>query len=141
MSQKVNAIPLPCPVLSKEIGLLEHEILHATSPARLKQLESILATLQKTYRTQCEHAAVPNREISSTAFRSPEGVLFNIVEANGVRVIFGGNDGILVTIDGAGHVHVYGPEGPGDPVLRNAVTAVLQGMNTLSNVAIGARAA
>jgi hypothetical protein len=141
MSQKANAIPLPCPILSREIGLLETEILRTRSPYEIKKLEKILASLQSLYRTQCEHALAPNPGFSTTAHKFGEGLLLNIVEANGVRVIFGGNDGILVTIDGAGHIHVYGPDGPGDPVLRNAVTAVLQGMNTLSATAIGAQAA
>ena len=52
---------------------------------------------------------------------------FNLVREPGieVRVIFGGNDGVLITIDPAGHVHVLPPEGPGDPEIRQAVTAIL----------------
>jgi hypothetical protein len=118
-------------MLSKEIGLLENEILHASSAARVRQLEAVLTTLRTTYQNQCLNVAASPRGLITTAHLFNEGVLFNIVEANGVRVVFGGNDGILVTIDGTGHIHIYGPDGPGDPVLRSAVTSILQGLNTL----------
>jgi hypothetical protein len=52
--------------------------------------------------------------------------------ANGVRVIFGGNDGVLVTIDGNGVIHVLPPEGPGDPEVRQAVAAIVQGFKLLA---------
>ena len=44
---------------------------------------------------------------------------------NVVRVIFGGDDGVLVTIDGAGHIHVFPPQGPGDPEVRQGVTSII----------------
>jgi hypothetical protein len=61
--------------------------------------------------------------------------LFNLVRepGNAVRVIFGGDDGILVTIDANGVIHVIPPEGPGDFELRQAVNAILHGVQVLSN--------
>jgi hypothetical protein len=61
--------------------------------------------------------------------------LFNLVRepGNEVRVIFGGNDGILITIDANGVIHVLPPEGPGDPEIRAAVTAILNGVQTLND--------
>jgi hypothetical protein len=52
---------------------------------------------------------------------------------NEVRVIFGGNDGILITIDANGVIHVIPPEGPGDPEVRQAVSAILQGVQVLNS--------
>ena len=54
---------------------------------------------------------------------------------NVVTVLFGGNDGVLITIDGQGHIHVLPPEGPGDPEIRQAVTAALQTINLLGAAA------
>ncbi len=71
-----------------------------------------------------------------------KAVILNLVEEQGneVRVILGGNDGILVTIDANGHIGVRGPEGPGDPEVRAAVTAILEGAAVLSRIAAaGAR--
>ena len=34
---------------------------------------------------------------------------------NSVKVILGGNDGVLVTVDANGKIKVTPPEGPGDP--------------------------
>ena len=67
-----------------------------------------------------------------------KAVLLNLVEEHGneVRVIFGGNDGILVTIDGQGHIVVRGPEGPGDPEVRKAVNAIVQSAEVLSRIAV-----
>ena len=73
-------------------------------------------------------------------------VLLNVDLGNEVRVIFGGNDGILITIDANGHIHVTPPEGPGDPEVRQAVTSIVQGVAVLSRLgaaegsAAGARA-
>lgn len=54
---------------------------------------------------------------------------------NGVRVVLGGADGPLVTIDSNGHIKVLPPEGPGDPELRKAVSNILQGVQTISRLA------
>jgi hypothetical protein len=70
-------------------------------------------------------------------------VLLHIPEENGnsVRVILGGADGPLVTIDGAGHIHITPSGGPGDPELRKAVSGILQGIQTMNRVAAEAKAA
>lgn len=60
-------------------------------------------------------------------------LLINIVEASGVKVAFGGTSDVLVVVDPAGRIQTYSPE-PGF-VQRNAITAVLQSMNTLAQAA------
>jgi hypothetical protein len=60
-------------------------------------------------------------------------VLLNIERGNEVRVIIGGNDGVLITI-GANGIHVTPPEGPGDPEVRQAVASILQGVSVLSRL-------
>ncbi len=60
-------------------------------------------------------------------------MLLNIVEASGVKVAFGGNANVLVTVDGKGHVQTYSSE-PGFR-LRGAITSVLQSMNSLNQQA------
>jgi len=57
---------------------------------------------------------------------------------NYARVILGGADGVLITISPSGQIIVHPPEGPGDPELRQAITNVLNGVRTLSNLAGGA---
>jgi hypothetical protein len=57
---------------------------------------------------------------------------------NSVKVLFGGADGVLITIDAAGHIHVLPPEGPGEPEVRQAISAVLNGVKVLGNFAGGA---
>jgi hypothetical protein len=54
---------------------------------------------------------------------------------NAVRVILGGADGPLVTIDANGHVVVHPPQGPGDPELRHAISGILQGIQTIVRLA------
>jgi hypothetical protein len=61
-------------------------------------------------------------------------VLLNVEFGNEVTVIIGGNDGILITIDGQGHIHVTPPEGPGDPEVRQAVASIVQGIAVLSRL-------
>jgi len=51
------------------------------------------------------------------------------------RVIIGGADGILITIDGQGRIHILHPEGPGDPEVKKAVTAIQQGIQALTRTA------
>ncbi len=69
--------------------------------------------------------------------------IFEVIseEKIGVRVIFGGNDGILVTIDPNGKVVVHPPDGPGDPELRKAVSAILQGVKVLNRIGTAERGA
>jgi hypothetical protein len=55
---------------------------------------------------------------------------------NAVYVIFGGADGILVTIDAQGHIHIRPPEGPGPTEkLRAAVAAIRENVEVLSKAA------
>jgi hypothetical protein len=60
---------------------------------------------------------------------------------NSVRVILGGADGPLVTIDSAGHIHVLPSVGPGDPEVRKAVSGILQGIQEMARLANEAKAA
>jgi hypothetical protein len=70
-------------------------------------------------------------------------ILLHIPEEQGryVKVILGGADGPLVTIDAAGHIHVTPSVGPGDPEVRKAVTGILQGIQDMSRIANQAKAA
>jgi len=60
---------------------------------------------------------------------------------NAVKVILGGADGPLVTIDPAGHIHVSPLIGPGDPEVRKAVNGILQGIQEIARLANEAKAA
>jgi hypothetical protein len=131
--ERTGVFPQPCAQLAIEIGQVMNQIEHA-SPAQLPQLERQLGQLQARYHQQCgqsgsgvHHPLLNLQFVRGTA-------LFNVITETGneVRVIFGGNDGILITIDGAGHIHVYPPQGPGDPELRQAVTSIIAGMQTLT---------
>jgi hypothetical protein len=55
-----------------------------------------------------------------------------------VTVLAGGSDGVLITIDHNGRILVTPPKGPGDPEVRLAVEAMLQGVNVLSGLAAAA---
>ena len=70
-------------------------------------------------------------------------VLFHIPDEHGnsVRVILGGADGPLVTIDAAGHIHVTPSVGPGDPEIRKAISGILSGIQTIGRLANQANAA
>lgn len=70
-------------------------------------------------------------------------VLLRIPEepGNSVRVILGGADGPLVTIDANGHIKVLPPQGPGDPEIRKAIAGILQGVEVIGRLAVGAGAA
>ena len=70
-------------------------------------------------------------------------VLLHIPEEHGksVRVLVGAADGPLITIDAAGHIHVSPSGGPGDPEVRKAVSAILQGIQTLGKLSNQANAA
>ncbi len=70
-------------------------------------------------------------------------VLFHIPDEHGnsVRVILGGADGPLVTIDAAGHIHVTPSIGPGDPEIRKAISGILSGIQTIGRLANQANAA
>jgi hypothetical protein len=64
-------------------------------------------------------------------------VLLHIPEEHGnvVKVILGGADGPLVTIDPNGRIHVTPSVGPGDPELRKAISGILQGIQTIGRLA------
>jgi hypothetical protein len=68
-------------------------------------------------------------------------ILLRIPEEHGnsVRVILGGADGPLVTIDHQGHISVSPPQGPGDPELRNAVSSILEGITVMNRLAGSAK--
>jgi hypothetical protein len=55
-------------------------------------------------------------------------------EGNPARVIIGGNDGILVTIDGNGKIVIVPPEGPGDPELLTAFKSVFNGLQVAGGI-------
>jgi hypothetical protein len=57
---------------------------------------------------------------------------------NAVKVILGGADGPLVTIDPAGHIHVSPSIGP---EVRKAVSGILQGIQEIARLANEAKAA
>jgi hypothetical protein len=69
-------------------------------------------------------------------------VLLHIPEEHGksVKVILGGADGPLVTIDPNGHIHILPSVGPGDPELRKAISGILQGIQTMNHLASQAKA-
>ena len=69
-------------------------------------------------------------------------ILLHIPEerGNSVKVIIGGADGPLVTIDAVGHIHVTPSVGPGDPEIRKAVSGILQGIQELGRLANEAKA-
>ncbi|HMH80624.1 MAG TPA: hypothetical protein VK514_10400 [Candidatus Acidoferrum sp.] len=60
---------------------------------------------------------------------------------NAVKVILGGADGPLVTIDAAGHIHVSPSVGPADPEVRKAVSGILQGIQEITRLANEAKVA
>jgi hypothetical protein len=60
---------------------------------------------------------------------------------NSVKIILGGADGPLVTIDPTGHIHVSPSVGPGDPEVRKAVTGILRGIQEIARLANEAKAA
>ena len=66
------------------------------------------------------------------------GVILRIAReaANGVKVIFGGADGVLIYIDGQGHIHKLPSQGPGDPEIRRAVESIVQSIQRLENLSV-----
>jgi hypothetical protein len=59
-----------------------------------------------------------------------------VEQGNGVHVIVGGADGILITIDSHGRIHVRPPEGPGPTEdVRAAVAAIRENVQVLSKAA------
>jgi hypothetical protein len=70
-------------------------------------------------------------------------VLLHIPQEHGnsVKVLFGGADGTLITIDANGHITVLPPEGPGDPEVRQAISTILQSVKVIGSFASGAAAA
>lgn len=132
---RTGSFPVPCLQLAIEIGQVAEQLLHASAEQQ-PQLEKQLGQLQGKYQQQCGQSmasgaggsrykpyALSLEFLRETAF---------LELANEVRVIFGGNDGILVTIDAAGHIQVSPPQGPGDPEVRQAVTSIIQGVQVLN---------
>ena len=70
-------------------------------------------------------------------------ILFHVPDdhGNSVKIILGGADGPLVTIDASGHIHVLPSVGPGDPDVRKAVSGILQGIQEIARLANEAKAA
>jgi hypothetical protein len=70
-------------------------------------------------------------------------ILFHIPDdhGNSVKVILGGADGPLVTIDSSGRIHILPSVGPGDPEVRKAVSGILQGIQEIARLANEAKAA
>lgn len=64
-------------------------------------------------------------------------VLVHVPEEQGAanRVVLGGADGPLVTIDSRGHVRVVPAGDPSDPEVRKAVSGILQGVQVLVRLA------
>ena len=64
-------------------------------------------------------------------------VLLHVPEelSSSVRVIVGGADGPLVTIDAKGHIRVVPAGDPGDPEVRKAISGILQGVQVLGRLA------
>jgi hypothetical protein len=118
-----------------EIGQVIEEIQRATTTNERLQLEKILASLERLYEEQCGGKRPARAERSGVhASIVDSSVLLNLEDdhGNGVRVIIGGNDGVLITIDGQGHIHVLPPEGPGDPEIRQAISQIVKGIQMLS---------
>ena len=142
MPEVNRPIQLPCPLLSRQIGNLVSEIEQTTLPAARRQLELQLASLEQLFEKQCEPKRADTQQAAPKALsgtvRFIDGSLFLSAtneRGNVVTILFGGNDGVLITIDGQGHIHVLPPEGPGDPEVRQAVTAALQTMKLLGAAA------
>src|SRR5260370_37603051 len=54
---------------------------------------------------------------------------------NAVKVILGGADGPLVTVDPARHIHVSQSVGPGEPEVGKAVSGILKGSQEIDRLA------
>ena len=69
-------------------------------------------------------------------------ILLHLPEEHGnsVKVILGGADGPLVTIDANGHIHVSPEVVPGDPQVRRAISGILQGIQEFARLANEAKA-
>ena len=69
-------------------------------------------------------------------------ILLHLPEEHGnsVKVILGGADGPLVTIDANGHIHVSPEVAPGDPQVRKAISGILQGIQEFARLANEAKA-
>ncbi len=121
---------IPCDKLSQLIGQAIEE--GAVAQAR---------SLEELYAKQCggkkPKLAVPIGARASMRF-ADEAVFLNLVNEQGnvVTVIFGGSDGILITIDGKGKITVLPPEGPGDPEVRQAVASIRQAVEVLYGAAL-----
>ncbi len=141
--KELTPIEVPCPILSRQIGYVIEQLEGTTSASARKQLEAQLTSLERLYETQCEPKpkdAQPAAPVGVQAsMRFADGYLFlNVLNAAAeeVTVIFGGNDGVLIYLDGRGVIHKLPPEGPGDPEIRQAVTLVTKAVNVLSGAAV-----
>jgi hypothetical protein len=146
MNAVTPTIEIPCFILSRQIGYVVEQLEHPTTPSARQQLEAQLASLERLYETQCEPKAKDAQQAApagvQASMRFADGYLFlNVLNAAAeeVTVIFGGNDGVLIYIDGRGVIHKLPPEGPGDPEIRQAVTSIVKAVNVMSGaVAVGA---
>jgi hypothetical protein len=130
---------VPCFILSRQLGYLFEEIERTSDPFQKRQLELQLASLERMYASQCEPKSKDAKQATPVGVRASmrydDGFLFlNVLnnEAEMVTVIFGGNDGVLIYIDGRGVIHKLPPEGPGDPEIRQALTSIVKAVNVLS---------
>jgi hypothetical protein len=122
---QTHPIPLPCPVISESIGNVINEIQRTSNASAKRQLELQLSSLERLYESQCEGPRKPANTMGARLSMTYANNFFflNHVTEPGkvVTLIFGGNDGILITIDPQGVIHVSGPAGPGDPEVRPGI--------------------
>ena len=119
---QTHPILLPCPVISESIGNVINEIQRTSNASAKRQLELQLSSLERLYESQCAGQPKQAHTIGARlSMRYADDFFFlNYVTEPGnvVTLIFGGNDGILITIDGQGVIKVLPPAGPGDPEVR-----------------------
>jgi hypothetical protein len=146
MNEVSRIVEVPCFILSRQLGNVLEEIERTSDPSEKRQLELQLASLERLYLSQCEPKTKDAQQAAPVgvhaSMRYDDGFLFlNVLNAAAeeVTVIFGGNDGVLIYIDGKGVIHKLPPEGPGDPEIRQSVTSIVKAVNVLSGaVAVGA---
>jgi len=65
-----------------------------------------------------------------------KSLILSILDGHGnpVRVLFGGNDGVLITINANGKITVLPPEGPGDPELRTAFKSLNSSLGKIGSL-------
>lgn len=126
-------IEIPCFKLSQMIG----QAIEAGSVTQARSLEALYVKQCGGKKPNRTDLAVPIGARASMRF-TDEAVFLNLVNEQGnvVNVIFGGNDGVLITIDGKGEITVLPPEGPGDPEVRQAVASIRQAVDVLYGAAV-----